>query len=81
MNDTEKLIVLADSCSDLLYGGERGWEDVEFDKFVADCRKAIAAKTKLKMQLNDQLNDCINFDGGKLTDCIMKESSRLLKAV
>ena len=33
----------------------------------------------LKKQLNDQLNDCINFDGGKLTDCIMEESSRILK--
>ena len=33
----------------------------------------------LKTQLNDLLNDCINFDGGKLTDSILKVSSDLLK--
>ena len=33
---------------------------------------------KLYYQLREQLNDCINFDGGKLTDRIMLRSSRLL---
>ena len=31
--------------------------------------------------LNDLLNDCINFDGGKLTDCIMESASRALKPI
>lgn len=34
----------------------------------------------LRKALNDQLNDCINFDGGKLTDAIMNHSSDLLAA-
>lgn len=34
--DAEKLITLADRCSDLVYGGECGWEQVEFKDFV-DC--------------------------------------------
>jgi hypothetical protein len=33
----------------------------------------------LEEGLFDQLNDCINFDGGKLTDCIMQQSSALLQ--
>ncbi len=36
---------------------------------------------KLAHQLREQLNDCINFDGAKLTDCIMKASSDLLKEI
>ena len=36
---------------------------------------------ELECVLNDQLNDCINFDGGKLTDHIMQKSSRTLKGV
>jgi len=42
---------------------------------------ALAAQVEaLRKALNDQLNDCINFDGGKLTDAIMKHSSDLLAA-
>jgi hypothetical protein len=44
MNDTEKLLILADACSDALLGGERGWERMDFREFVAECRKAISAK-------------------------------------
>ena len=36
---------------------------------------------QLFRQLNDLLNDCINFDGGKLTDATITESSELLKAL
>lgn len=32
--DTEHLLTLADRCSDLVYGGECGWENVEFKDFV-----------------------------------------------
>jgi hypothetical protein len=34
---------------------------------------------RLRAALWDQLNDCINFDGGKLTDSIMARSSAVLK--
>jgi len=34
----------------------------------------------LRQALWDQLNDCINFDGGKLTDCIMENSTTVLQA-
>ena len=33
----------------------------------------------LENALNDLLNDCINFDGGKLTDCILEQASKILK--
>jgi hypothetical protein len=33
----------------------------------------------LRESFNNLLNDCINFDGGKLTDSILKQSSDLLK--
>ena len=33
----------------------------------------------LKNALNELLNDCINFDGGKLTDRIMQQASEVLK--
>jgi hypothetical protein len=79
MDDAEKLIILADACSDALLGGERGWERMDFRDFVSECRKAISYKNKLKYQLREQLNDCINFDGGRLTDFIMENSSKLLE--
>lgn len=33
----------------------------------------------LEEALNNLLNDCINFDGGKLTDVFMEDASRVLK--
>ena len=39
----------------------------------------IAAAPELYEALNDLLNDCINFDGGKLTDVFMEKASRALK--
>jgi uncharacterized coiled-coil protein SlyX len=41
--------------------------------------QALAAQVEaLRKALNSQLNDCINFDGGKLTDVIMENSSKVL---
>lgn len=34
---------------------------------------------ELEKSLNNLLNDCINFEGGRLTDCIMEDASRILK--
>lgn len=48
MEDSNKLLTLSDACSDALYGGERGWLNVDFTKFVSDCRKAIAFGVKCK---------------------------------
>jgi len=33
---------------------------------------------ELETALRDLLNDCINFNGGKLTDCIMAQASEVL---
>lgn len=47
-------------------------------------RRLLEAQERIKdleVQLNRQLNDCINFDGGKLTDSVMEESSRLLTTI
>ena len=38
-----------------------------------------AERDALAAQLQEQLNDCINFNGGKLTDGVMERSSQLLK--
>lgn len=38
-----------------------------------------ADKELLEVTLNSLLNDCINFDGGKLTDCIIAEAALVLK--
>ena len=44
------------------------------------CSNFLLIRIKdLEKALNDQLNDCINFDGSKLTDAIMQQSSRILK--
>lgn len=34
---------------------------------------------ELEKALNDLLNDCINFDGAKLSDCYLKQASDALK--
>ena len=46
--ENQKLLTLADACSDVLYGGEAGWENVEFKQFVSDCRQAIVFGVKCK---------------------------------
>lgn len=45
---TSKLTQLADACSDLIYGGESGWENVIFNTFVGDCRKYIGYGVRAK---------------------------------
>ena len=40
----------------------------------------MTQNAELVKALRDQLNDCINFDGGKLTDVIMEHSSKILKS-
>lgn len=42
---------------------------------------AVNHHDNLVETLNDLLNDCINFDGGKLSDCYMKQASDLLQAI
>lgn len=48
---------------------------------VSDYRSAVGKDKEkvLKDALRDLLNDCINFDGAKLTDSIMKKASDALK--
>lgn len=41
-----KLNTLAEACSDHILGGEQGWHDMEFDKFVDLCRTACAVNGK-----------------------------------
>ena len=57
------------------------WSDTELDKMQRYSRYMEASRRieELERGLNDLLNDCINFDGGKLTDSIMKQASDLLK--
>lgn len=39
----------------------------------------IMDKYRLTETLEELLNDCINFDGGKLTDRILEDASNVLK--
>lgn len=43
-----KLATLADMCSDEVYGGECGWESVDFKEFVAKVRAALRASAGRK---------------------------------
>jgi len=51
MTDSEKLLILADACSDALLGGERGWERMDIKDFAAECRKAISSQIKSNLFL------------------------------
>ena len=44
-------------------------------KIRQECKKA----NDIKEALNDLLNDCINFNGSKLSDCYLKQASDALK--
>ena len=55
MNDSEKLLKLADACSDVLLGGEMGWESMEFDSFVSKCRISLAERNKFKQMIDEGL--------------------------
>jgi hypothetical protein len=53
------------------------------DHVAQDEQQALTALRErvkvLESALKDQLNDCINFDGGKLTDGIMEKSTAILR--
>jgi len=46
---------------------------------IQEGEQALARVRELESALRDLLNDCINFDGGKLTDIFMENASRALK--
>jgi len=50
-----------------------------FDDARATAEQAQARVAELETVLRDLLNDCINFDGGKLTDRILKEASSTIE--
>jgi len=52
------------------------------DQFVAKAEKEILQRqvSVLRDALNNQLNDCINYDGGKLTLGFMEDSTKALNA-
>lgn len=57
------------------------WGDTELDKMQRYSQYMEASRRieDLERGLNDLLNDCINFDGGKLTDSVMRQASDLLR--
>lgn len=46
-----------------------------------DYNQMSVDRERLHLALTDLLNDCINFDGGKLSDCILKQASDTLAEV
>ena len=65
-------ISIYDQNSDLICGPIKQCPEQEANAHL------IAAAPELYEALNDLLNDCINFDGGKLTDIFMVKASRAL---
>ena len=47
LTDSVKLDILASACSDLIRGGESGWENMKFDDFVSLVRKNIGGGRRL----------------------------------
>jgi hypothetical protein len=64
---------------DLMLGWFANYRFAVADPMTAEIEALKARVADLEEGLFDQLNDCINFDGGKLTDCIMQQSSALLQ--
>lgn len=57
---------------------EKGLTAELLEQSAQELSAALARIEELERALNDLLNDCINFDGGKLTDLIMKQASDVL---
>ena len=47
INDSQKLDILASALSDHILGGEGGWREMEFEKFVGFCTEYVSVKSKL----------------------------------
>ena len=73
--------------AELIKGLRDGWYGQKYLDLAANKLEeaeakitALEAENKaLREALNDLLNDCINFDGGKLTDCIMTQATKALE--
>jgi len=65
-----------------LADNEGGYYNKASEGVFQESAKYIRADVveELKRSLNDLLTDCINFDGGKLTDIFMEQASNTLKA-
>lgn len=48
LDDITKLLILADACSDVIYGGDRGWERCNFKEFVRDVRRMLVFGLRCK---------------------------------
>lgn len=62
--DTEKLLVLADRCSDLILGGERGWERMEFKAFV----QLVADAIRKPQSEESRTQQDLSITNGRLSD-------------
>lgn len=68
MSDSDKLYWLADACSDLVYGGELGWERVEFKKFVNDVRQCLGKGNKCRHMKRENSSALIEFLDEKIKE-------------
>ena len=57
------------------------WGNSEIEKMqrYSTYKSASRRIEDLERALSELLNDCINFDGGKLTDSILENASKVLK--
>lgn len=68
--------------SNVLYVNNLEKQIAAKNQLIAELRQQLAAAqgqvTMLRDALWNQLNDCINFNGGRLTTCIMEASTEAL---
>ena len=50
----------------------------EVERLKGELAHVEGSEKTLIKTLGDLLNDCINFDGGKLSDCMLRQASDLL---
>lgn len=66
-----------EKCVEILTTALQSFEDVIVGVKIREAA-LIVQNNELEKALRDLLNDCINFDGGKLSDCMMKQATKAL---
>jgi len=74
MKDREKLVRLADACSEILYGGNSKWEKKDFLEFVEDVTKHLETEpedlnkvVKSSNQFFGNIDTTFHFEGDSVT--------------
>lgn len=66
----EELISLCDACSDLILGGESGWQNMEFDEFKKLVIKSVSSK-RANPWIEFDVDDKSTWPGGEDSWCLV----------